>query len=75
VALARFPEGREVVAEGVVEGVIAEEPRGVGGFGYDPVFLPEGGDGRTFAEMTSEQKNSLSHRALAFARLAELLAS
>jgi XTP/dITP diphosphohydrolase len=75
VALARFPDGSEVVAEGAVEGVIADEPRGVGGFGYDPVFLPEGGDGRTFAEMTSEQKNSLSHRARAFARLAELLTS
>lgn len=75
VALACFPDGREVVAEGAVEGVITDEPRGDGGFGYDPVFLPEGGEGRTFAEMTPEQKNSLSHRARAFTRLAELLAS
>jgi XTP/dITP diphosphohydrolase len=74
VALARFPDGREVVAEGAVDGVIAGEPRGDGGFGYDPVFLPQGGDGRSFAEMTPEQKNSLSHRARAFARLADLLA-
>ena len=42
VALVRWPDGREVVAEGVVEGTIAPAPRGDGGFGYDPVFVPDG---------------------------------
>ena len=51
VAVAAWPDGREVVAEGVVEGTIATAPRGGGGFGYDPVFVPGGGDSRTFAEM------------------------
>jgi XTP/dITP diphosphohydrolase len=74
VALTSFPDGREVLAEGVVQGVITEAPRGHEGFGYDPVFAPEGGGGRTFGEMTSEQKNELSHRARAFRELAALLA-
>ncbi|HWC38831.1 MAG TPA: RdgB/HAM1 family non-canonical purine NTP pyrophosphatase [Acidimicrobiales bacterium] len=73
VALASFPDGREVVAEGVIDGVITEEPRGGEGFGYDPVFAPDGGGGRTFGEMTSEQKNALSHRARAFRDLAARL--
>ncbi|HEX6475977.1 MAG TPA: RdgB/HAM1 family non-canonical purine NTP pyrophosphatase [Acidimicrobiales bacterium] len=73
VALARFPDGREVLAEGAVEGVITAQPRGGGGFGYDPVFLPEGGGGRTFAEMTLEQKGTLSHRGRAFLELAARL--
>ena len=51
-----LPDGREIVAEGVVEGVIADEPRGDGGFGYDPVFAPAGGGGRTFAELTPERE-------------------
>lgn len=76
VALAAFPDGGEVVAEGVVDGHIATEPRGHGGFGYDPVFVPDDGDGRTFAEMTMDEKNQISHRARAFkalaARLSEL---
>ena len=46
------PDGREVVAEGAVEGTIADARRGSGGFGYDPVFVPDDGDGRTFAEMS-----------------------
>jgi XTP/dITP diphosphohydrolase len=73
VALASYPDGREVVAEGVVDGLITEEPRGDGGFGYDPVFAPDEGGGRTYGEMTSEQKNALSHRARAFRELAALL--
>jgi XTP/dITP diphosphohydrolase len=71
VALARFPDGREVAAIGTVEGVIAEEPRGREGFGYDPVFVPDEGDGRTFAEMSPEEKNRLSHRGRAFRTLAD----
>lgn len=77
VALALFPDGREVVAEGVVEGRIADRPRGAGGFGYDAVFLPDagdGGDGRTFAEMTQTEKNAVSHRGRAFRSLATILA-
>jgi len=66
VVVGRFPGGREIVAEGVVEGEIALHPRGAAGFGYDPVFVPSGGDGRTFAEMTAGEKNALSHRGRAF---------
>jgi XTP/dITP diphosphohydrolase len=73
VALVSFPDGREVVAEGSVEGAITDEPRGDEGFGYDPVFAPDGGEGRTFGEMTLEQKGALSHRARAFRELAALL--
>lgn len=73
VALARFPDGDEVLAEGMVDGVITDEPRGDEGFGYDPVFMPDGGGGRTFGEMPSEQKNALSHRARAFQGLATML--
>jgi XTP/dITP diphosphohydrolase len=76
VALARFPDGRELSAEGTVDGQIALAPRGAGGFGYDPVFVPAGGGGRTFAQMTRAQKEALSHRGRAFGALVpELLAS
>mgnify|MGYP003877038903 CR=1 FL=1 len=54
------------VFTGEAHGVIAEAPRGSSGFGYDPIFVPEGGDGRTFAEMSRAEKNALSHRARAF---------
>jgi XTP/dITP diphosphohydrolase len=74
VALASFPDGREVVGEGIVDGVITDAPRGHEGFGYDPVFAPDGGGGRTFGDMTSGQKNELSHRARAFRALAARLA-
>ncbi len=53
VALAFFPDGRRFVAEGASEGSIAPEALGNDGFGYDPVFVPADGDGRTFAEMSS----------------------
>lgn len=63
---------REEWVEGVCEGVIIPEPRGEGGFGYDPVFLvPD--MGKTLAEMTPEEKNSISHRGKAFRKMAELL--
>ena len=71
VALARWPDGREVAAIGDVEGMIATEPRGDGGFGYDPVFVPDEGDGRTFAEMTADEKHRVSHRGRAFRTLAD----
>ncbi len=70
VALVSFPDGTELFAEGVVRGRIAEARRGTSGFGYDSVFVPEEGDGRTFAEMQPEEKNALSHRARAFHALA-----
>ena len=73
VALVRFPDGSEVVADGVVEGTISTEARGERGFGYDPVFIPADGDGRTFAEMTAEEKHAISHRGRAFRALADLL--
>ncbi len=75
VALARFPDGSEVRAEGEVTGSIAHESRGRGGFGYDPVFIPDDGDGRTFAEMRPEEKDGVSHRGRAFRALARLLAA
>ncbi len=75
VALARFPDGSEVVATGIVDGEIALSAVGASGFGYDPVFVPTEGDGRTFAEMSPEAKHVLSHRGRAFRALAELLAA
>jgi XTP/dITP diphosphohydrolase len=71
VAVARWPDGLEVAALGEVEGVITTAPRGDGGFGYDPVFVPLEGDGRTFAEMTDQEKHAYSHRARAFRTLAQ----
>jgi len=71
VALVRWPDGREVAAIGEVEGDIVEEARGAEGFGYDPVFRPAEGDGRTFAEMTPAEKHAVSHRGRAFRTLAE----
>jgi XTP/dITP diphosphohydrolase len=68
VCIARFPDGSERVGEGVLEGTIAEAPRGTGGFGYDPVFeLPEG---QTLAELGPMEKNARSHRARAAQALA-----
>ena len=75
VALAAFPDGREVWAEGAVEGTILTEQRGQAGFGYDPVFAPEDGDGRTFAEMSAAEKHAISHRGRAFRALAAALAA
>jgi len=71
VAVARWPDGREVAAFGSVEGSIAATPRGVNGFGYDPVFVPDESDGRTFAEMAAAEKHALSHRGRAFRTLAD----
>ena len=64
-----FCDGKDAeptVFTGEAHGIIAEAPRGSSGFGYDPIFVPEGGDGRTFAEMSRAEKNALSHRARAF---------
>jgi XTP/dITP diphosphohydrolase len=73
IAMARFPDGREVIADGSVAGTIALGPRGDNGFGYDPVFVPDEGDGRTFAEMSAAEKHAISHRGRAFRSLAERL--
>ena len=67
-------DGSEQLVEGTVHGVILEAPRGDQGFGYDPVFLPDGYD-RTFAEMSLAEKNQISHRARALASLKPLLAA
>ena len=56
-----FPDGREIVCDGVCEGRILREPRGADGFGYDPLFFYEP-FGKTFAELSSDEKNSVSHR-------------
>ena len=66
--------GVERQVEGVVEGVIAESESGNEGFGYDPLFIPDGYD-RTFADMSAEEKNAISHRARAVANLVKLLAN
>ena len=70
--IALLLDGEEVLFEGVVGGRIAEAEAGCGGFGYDPLFLPDGCD-RTFAEMTDTEKNGLSHRGRAVRKLAEYL--
>lgn len=75
VMILRHPDGAEVVAEGVVEGHIAAEMRGDGGFGYDSLFIPADSDGRTFAEMSAEDKNLISHRARALQDLARQISS
>lgn len=72
VLLLRAPDGREQVFEGRCEGVLAREPAGGQGFGYDPLFVPAGGH-RTYAELTDAEKNRISHRSLAWRRLADAL--
>jgi XTP/dITP diphosphohydrolase len=73
VVVCMFPDGREIIGEGVVDGVILSAPRGQGGFGYDPVFAPEGGRGRSFAEMTPDEKHRMSHRGSALRSFAARL--
>jgi XTP/dITP diphosphohydrolase len=71
IALA-FPDGKVEVFDGYVEGTIGERPRGEKGFGYDPLFYPEGHD-RTFAEMEPEEKDNLSHRGKALKKLRDFI--
>ena len=66
-------ESEKIVAQGWCRGRISEEIRGKGGFGYDPLFIPDDGDGRTFAEMTLDEKKVLSHRGNAMEQLVTLL--
>ena len=64
--------GEEHLFEGICQGSITEKPSGTNGFGYDPVFIPDGST-KTFAEMTMEEKNMYSHRKKATAKLAAFL--
>ncbi|TYB47713.1 RdgB/HAM1 family non-canonical purine NTP pyrophosphatase [Actinomadura chibensis] len=66
------PGGVEHCVEGRLRGTVIREPRGTGGFGYDPVFVPDGGT-RTTAELSPEEKDAISHRGRAFRALAELI--
>ncbi|MCI2430700.1 RdgB/HAM1 family non-canonical purine NTP pyrophosphatase [Candidatus Acetothermia bacterium] len=68
VAVLCFPDGRESVGEGILEGQIALEPKGSAGFGYDPVFIPDGYD-QTLAELGAAIKNRISHRRRALEEL------
>jgi len=69
------PDGSELVVEGVCEGRIATEERGERGFGFDPLFIPDDGDGRTFSEMSEAEKNAMSHRGRAFHALVAALSA
>ena len=62
VAMVVWPDGRELAVEGVCEGSISVDERGSGGWGYDSLFVPADGDGRTFAEMTDDDKHAMSSR-------------
>ncbi len=68
VAVLAWPGSREAWAEGTCEGQLITEPRGSGGFGYDPIFVPEGED-RTMAELAAEEKDRISHRGAALRAL------
>ena len=73
-AVLAFPDGRELHEEGICEGTLLGKPRGTHGFGYDPIFVPEGWD-RTMAELEDEEKDRISHRGRAFRALGEALAA
>jgi XTP/dITP diphosphohydrolase len=70
--IALILDGKEYLFEGVIKGEIIKEKRGGAGFGYDPIFVPEGYN-QTFAEMGDEIKNKISHRAIAINKLCEFL--
>ena len=69
-----FYDGEPHLFKGEVRGTVSREERGTGGFGYDPIFVPEGHD-RTFAEMTPAEKNELSHRGRALSSMADFFRS
>ena len=73
VAFIAYPDGSELWVDGEVAGTITVTARGQAGFGYDPIFAPDGYDGRTFAERSAEEKHAVSHRGRAFRNLAERL--
>lgn len=68
VAALVMPDGREFIEEGIVRGTLLDHPQGEGGFGYDPIFVPEGYSVTT-AQMSPEEKNAISHRGIAFRAL------
>jgi XTP/dITP diphosphohydrolase len=72
-AVLAWPDGREVSAEGTCEGSLVSKPRGTGGFGYDPIFVPAGWE-QTMAELPPEEKDRISHRGRAFRALSDLVA-
>lgn len=72
--IALILDGKEYLFEGKVEGTIIDHMTGSEGFGYDPMFVPEG-DTRTFAEMSADEKNAISHRGRAVAKLVEFLSN
>jgi XTP/dITP diphosphohydrolase len=74
VAALLLPSGRETLSEGTLTGRLIREPRGAGGFGYDPIFVPDGEE-RTTAEMSAEEKDAISHRGRAFRGLAPAIAA
>ncbi len=73
VVMVVWPDGSELTVRGVCPGSIAAAERGDGGFGYDPLFIPDEGDGRTFSELGEAAKNAMSHRGRAFTALVEAL--
>jgi XTP/dITP diphosphohydrolase len=73
VAALAFPGGRQWTVTGVLNGALTRAPRGAGGFGYDPIFRPDG-DSRTTAEMSPSEKDAISHRGRAFRALAPVIA-
>lgn len=79
VAVCAWPDGRELWAEGSCDGRLILAPRGSGGFGYDPIFVPNeeaaSGRGRTMAELSDDEKNAISHRGKAFGLLRTKLAT
>ena len=75
VAMVVWPDGAELAVEGTCDGTIAAAERGTAGFGYDAVFVPDEGDGRTFAEMSDAEKHALSARGRAFRGLVAQLAA
>jgi XTP/dITP diphosphohydrolase len=72
--LALVGDGLEDATEGICPGMLGESPRGTNGFGYDPIFIPDGFT-KTYAELTAEEKNLISHRARSFAKMKVVLGS
>ncbi|MCX6120838.1 MAG: RdgB/HAM1 family non-canonical purine NTP pyrophosphatase [Ignavibacteriales bacterium] len=72
--LALIGAGMEEVTEGICPGSLGEAPRGTNGFGYDPIFIPDGFD-KTYAELTAKEKNLISHRARSFAKMTKVIQS
>jgi non-canonical purine NTP pyrophosphatase (RdgB/HAM1 family) len=73
VAVAAWPDGRHLETDATCEGTLLAKPRGEGGFGYDPIFVPAGWDD-TMAQISAEEKDRISHRGRAFRALGELIA-